>query len=405
MTRDAPVIGILAGEASGDNLGRGLMAELKRRYPQARFVGIGGPGMREEGLDSLVSMDRLAMNGFAAPLKRLPDLMSILRRVLAQFDRERPDVFVGVDFNVFNLLLERRLKRRGVPTVHYVSPSVYAWRRGRIGRIARAADALLTLYPFEPALYRESAVRAVYVGHPLADAIDPDADDAAARRRARAALGLAGSEVVVALLPGSRMSEVNLLGALFLQAAALMTRERPGLRVVVPCPRPAISAWLESASGARAGLDLVSYAGDARLALTACDVALVKAGTGTLEAMLLRRPMVVSYRLGAITAWLVRRMLRTPYVALPNILAGRALVPELLQNDATAPALARRTLAELDKAGGDPEYLAEFARLHRLLRRHADARAAEAVAAWLPTMPAASAPMAADPAHADARGG
>ncbi len=375
---------MLAGEPSGDNLGRGLMAELKRRYPGARFVGIGGPAMTAEGLDGVVPMDRLAMNGFAQPVRRLPELIGILRRLLARFEQERPAVFVGIDFNVFNFILERRLKRTGIPTVHYVSPSVYAWRRGRIGRVARAADMLLTLYPFEPELYRQTPVRAVYVGHPLADAIDLQAGDPAERRRARTSLGLPVEAPVVALLPGSRMSEVKLLGELFLEAAARMARERPELRFVVPCVRPAIVAWLESARLMQPQLTIVGYGGDARLALTACDGALVKAGTGTLEAMLLRRPMVVSYRLGPLTARLVRSMLRTPYVGLPNILAGRALVPELLQNAATADALAANMLAELDKARAEPEYLAEFARLHRVLRRHADARAADAVAAWLP---------------------
>lgn len=376
-------IGIVAGEASGDNLGRGLMAELKRRHPQARFVGIGGPGMLEEGLESVVSMDRLSMNGFIDPLRRLPELLSIIRRLLARYDAEQPDLFVGVDFNVFNLLLEGRLKKRGITTVHYVSPSVYAWRRGRIRRIVRAADVLLTLYPFEPELYAHTPLRAVYVGHPLADAIDPQAGSAAGRQRARAELGVDGAGLVVALLPGSRMSEVRMLGERFLEAAALIARQRSSVCFVVPCVRPAIEHWLAAARQRFPQLHIVHYAGNARLALTACDGALVKSGTSTLEAMLLRRPMVVSYRLGAITYQVVRRMLRTPYVALPNILAGRMLVPELLQNAATAEALAGTLLAELDKAHDDPEYLQEFARLHHVLRQSADVRAAQAVSGCL----------------------
>lgn len=375
----APVIGIVAGEASGDVLGRGLMAELKQRHPGARFIGIGGPGMVAEGLESLAPMERLAVNGFIDPIRRLPELVGILRRLIARYRTERPDVFVGVDFNVFNLLLERRLKRRGIRTVHYVSPSVYAWRRGRIKRIAGAVDVLLTLYPFEPGLYAHTAVRAVYVGHPLADAIDPEAGEVAGRRRARRELGLPEEAPVVALLPGSRMSEVRMLGDAFLEAAALIVRERPGVHFVVPCVRPDIGRWLESARQRHPVPALTAYEGDARLALTACDGALVKSGTSTLEAMLLRRPMVVSYRLGPVTYQLVRRLLRTPFVALPNILAGQELVPELLQDQATPRALAARLLAELDKARGDPEYLARFARLHQVLRRHADARAAEAV--------------------------
>lgn len=381
----APVtVAIVAGEASGDNLGSGLMAELKRRCPEVRFIGIGGPNMEAEGLDSLVPLDALAVNGFIDPIRRLPALIRILRLLLKRIREERPAVLVGVDFNVFNLLLERRVRRSGIATVHYVSPSVYAWRRGRIRRIARAADMLLTLYPFEPALYADTPVRAVYVGHPLADAIAPDAGSAAARRSARETLGLPDDALVVALLPGSRMSEVRLMGGTFLEAARRLARKRTGAHFVVPCLRPAIAAWLEEARLAYPDLMLSAYEGNARQALTACDAALVKSGTSTLEAMLLRRPMVVSYRLGRVTYGIVRRMLRTPFVALPNILAGRRLVPELLQDAATPAALADALLAELDKARAEPEYLAEFERLHRLLRRHADARAAEAVAAWLP---------------------
>ncbi|HEX7036857.1 MAG TPA: lipid-A-disaccharide synthase [Pseudomonadales bacterium] len=378
-------IGMLAGEASGDNLGRGLIAALKRRYPDARFVGVGGPGMIAEGLESLVPMDRLAVNGFVDPARRLPELLGILHRLLDRYRAEPPDLFVGVDFNVFNLLLERRLKRRGVPTVHYVSPSVYAWRRGRVRRVARAADVLLTLFPFEPAFYEGTPVRAVYVGHPLADAIDPDAGSDAARRGAREALGLPVGGTLVALLPGSRLSEIRLLGRTFLEAARRIAGARPGTRFVVPCVRPAIRAWFDGARAEFADLDLTAYDGNARLALTACDGALVKSGTSTLEAMLLRRPMVVSYRLGPISYRIVRRLLRTPYVALPNILAGRELVPELLQDRATPHALAEEMLAALDKAQADPEYFRELERLHRVLRRDADTRAAEAVSELLET--------------------
>ncbi|MEQ8857856.1 MAG: lipid-A-disaccharide synthase [Pseudomonadales bacterium] len=372
-------VGILAGESSGDTLGHGLMMEIRRRRPDVRFVGIGGPRMLAEGLESLVSIERLSMNGFIDPLRRLPELVGILRLLLSRFAADRPDVFVGVDFNVFNLLLERRLKRRGVPTVHYVSPSVYAWRRGRIRRIARAADMVLALYPFEPALYARTPVRAVYVGHPLADAIDLQAGSEPARRQARRALGMPDGELVVALLPGSRMSEVQLMGDVFLAAAVRLQALLPAVRFLVPCVRPAIGAWLADARARYARLPLDDYSGDARLALTACDVALVKSGTSTLEAMLLRRPMVVSYRLGWATYQLVRRLLRTPYVALPNILAGRELVPELLQEQATPAALADAVRRELDKSRTDPEYLREFERLHLHLRQHADARAAEAV--------------------------
>jgi lipid-A-disaccharide synthase len=381
--RRALRVGILAGEASGDHLGRGLMAALRRRFPDVRFVGIGGPAMLAEGLESLVSMDRLSVNGFIDPIRRLPELLGIRRRLLERFAEEPPDVFVGVDFNVFNLMVERRLKARGIPTVHYVSPSVYAWRRGRVRRIARAADLLLALYPFEPALYAGTPVRAVFVGHPLADAIAPDSGDDAHRATARAELGVPPGGPLVALLPGSRMSEIRLLGDVLLDAAERIRSCLPDVRFVVPCVRPQIRAWLDAAIAARSAVGIHACEGTARLALTACDGAIVKSGTSTLETMLIGRPMVVCYRLGPLTYRLVRALLRTEHVALPNILAGRRLVPELLQDAATPAALADALVGELDKAARDPEYLAAFRHLHATLRRDADERAAEAVAALL----------------------
>ncbi len=359
------------------------MAALKKRYPDCSFTGIGGNRMLEEGLHSLVSMDRLAMNGFVDPIKRLPELVRILRLLVRTFTENPPRVFVGVDFNVFNLLLERMLKRRDIPTVHYVSPSVYAWRRRRVQRISRSADMLLTLYPFEPALYEAVPVEAVFVGHPLADQIALDAGGEEATRRARATLGVNADARCIAILPGSRMSEVRLLADIFLGAAAIVARELPMCVFVVPCLRPEIAAWLDAILGKYPGLQVVTYAGDARLALTACEGALIKSGTGTLEAMLLGRPMVVSYKLGELTYQLIRRLLRTRFIALPNILAGEELVPELLQHAATPEALAEKMLAQLDKARREPEYLARFADLHRQLSKGADERAADAVARWL----------------------
>ncbi|MEM8768435.1 MAG: lipid-A-disaccharide synthase, partial [Pseudomonadota bacterium] len=295
--------------------------------------------------------------------------------------------FIGVDFNVFNLLLERLLKRRGIPTAHYVSPSVYAWRRGRVKRIARSTELLLTLYPFEPAFYAESSVRAVFVGHPLADEIAPDGGDATHQQAARQALGLSGAGPVLAVLPGSRLSEIRLLGADFFAACALIHEQRPEVSFVVPCLRPEIADAVAGLAAAHPGLPVTAYAGNARQALTACNLALVKSGTSTLEAMLLHRPMVVSYRLGELTYQLVSRLLRTPYVALPNILHGGPLVPELLQHDATPAALAENLLTLLDKDAGDAEYLFHFERLHETLRQGADDRAAEAVLGWLARRP------------------
>lgn len=377
------MIGILAGEPSGDRLGAGLMRAMRVRRPDVRFVGIGGPLMIAEGLECLVPMERLAVNGFIEPVKRLPDLVRILRLLLRRFRTEQPAAFVGIDFNVFNFLLERLLKRRGLATAHYVSPSVYAWRRGRVRRIARSTDLLLTLYPFEPAFYAGSTVRAVFVGHPLADEISPEMSNAAHRAKARAALGLALEDAVVAVLPGSRSSEVKLMAPGFLEACERIRARLGTAHFVVPCLRPVIRDAMEAQLAAHPGLPVTLYDGNARQALTACDAALVKSGTSTLEAMLLHRPMVVSYRLGELTYQLVSRLLRTPYVALPNILADQALVPELLQHEATPEALAENLLAELYRAGRDDEYLSRFEALHASLRQGANERAAEAVLGWL----------------------
>jgi lipid-A-disaccharide synthase len=383
VTRSSSIrIGIVAGEASGDNLGGGLMAALKSRYPNCTFTGIGGPRMLEQGLQALVPMERLTVNGFVDPIKRLPELLGILRLLIRTFRTDPPQVFVGVDFNVFNLLLERLLKRRGIPTVHYVSPSVYAWRRGRVQRLSRAADMLLALYPFEVAFYEGVPVEAVFVGHPLADEISAEDGGPGPTLAARERLGVPLDARCIAVLPGSRMSEVRLLAEIFLGAAAIIARALPSCVFVVPCLSSDIAHWIQARLRDYPGLSVVTYHGDARLALTACEGALIKSGTSTLEAMLLGRPMVVSYKLGELSYQLVRRLLRTRFIALPNILAGEELVPELLQHQATSEGLAEKLLAQLDKARAEPEYLARFADLHRQLAKGADQRAADAISRW-----------------------
>ena len=367
---------IVAGEPSGDLLGAGLMRALKSRDPDAVFLGVGGPLMQAAGLNSLVPFDRLAINGFRQPILRAPELLGIFRRVRAATLEFAPDVFIGVDFNVFNLLLERALKRHRVRTVHYVSPSVYAWRRGRLDRMRHSTDLMLTLFPFEAPLYHRRGIAAVFVGHPLADEIRVAGD----RRAARACLGLDGAPLI-ALLPGSRMAEVALMGDLFLRAAAAFTALRPGARFVVACVDEKVQAAMRAlldASSIAARTSLV--VGASRLVVAAADAALIKSGTGTLEAMLLERPMVVAYRLGRFTAMVVRRLLRTPHVALPNILAGRRVVPELLQEAATPEALAAELATVLSPAK-EASMLIEFRAIAVQLRRGANAAAAEAVLA------------------------
>lgn len=360
-----------------------MLSAFKRLGVEVDAVGIGGPAMQRERFESLASMETLAVNGFAEPIARLPELLRLLRDLRDQMLAREVDGFLGVDFNVFNLLLERMLKRRGVPTAHYVSPSVYAWRRGRVRRIARSTDLLLALYPFEPALYAGTATRVAYVGHPLADSIALDAAVPAEKQRARAALGIAPGRRCIALLPGSRSSELTAMLPLFLEAAVRLDIALRPLTIVLPCPREALRPQVQAALLKYPQLQVVVDTQAARRALTAADAALVKSGTSTLEAMLLRCPMVVSYRLGGVSYQIVRRLLRTPYIALPNILAERALVPELLQDAATPDSLAHALLQQLDRNAEHDDYRSACEALHTQLRCDASLRAAEAVLEFL----------------------
>ncbi len=381
----APCFGILAGEPSGDVLGAGLMQALLARHPNARFVGVGGARMQALGLRSIVPIEQLSVHGFAQPLLRLPRLLRIFRAVRRQVLAARVRAFIGVDFNVFNLLLERSLKRTGLPTVHYVSPSVYAWRRGRIGRIARSADLLLALFPFEPALYAGTTVRVVYVGHPLADELVGTPD----RQAARLSMIATGCHLhagvhadarcgpVIALLPGSRVSEVRLMGQLFVRAARMFRDAEPQAHFVVPCVNAFVRQLMQQVldvENAHGWIELLD--GQSRLVMLAADAVLVKSGTGTLEALLLERPMVVAYKLGPVTAAIVRRLVRTPYVGLPNILAGRLAVPELLQENATPGKLAAALLQVL--RDGD-QATRELHPIAQSLRCGASQRGAQAV--------------------------
>ena len=355
------------------------MRALASRLGGVRFVGVGGEAMLAAGLAPLADMDQLRVNLFKDPLLRLPSLMRLLARLRRQMLAEGVELFIGVDFNVFNLLLEGRLKPAGVRTVHYVSPSVYAWRPRRVRRIARAADLLLALYHFEGAFYAKTALPVAFVGHPLADAIPLDGGSEANRAAARRALGLPQEHPAIALLPGSRMGEIRQHLGLMLDAAALLQKHLQSTRFLIPCPDPTIAAAVAPAVQARPDLPIQTLPGDARQALTACNGAIIKSGTATLEAMLLRRPMVITYRLGALNYRIARLLVRTEFVGLPNLLAGRALVPELLQHQATPENLAAELLKALDKSAAQAETLRTFRMLHEGLRRNADEQAAQAV--------------------------
>jgi len=374
-------IGMVAGEPSGDRLGAGLLRALQHDGA-VEAIGVGGSELTKAGLESIAPMSALTMHGITEPLMRLPSVWRLLREVERRVIDAQVDAFIGIDFNVFNLILERRLKRRGIKTVHYVSPSVYAWRRGRVTRLAKSADLLLTLFPFEPALYAGQPLRAVFVGHPLADEIDPLVGDTARRTQARAELGVGDDELVICVMPGSRRSEIGYMLQPFLAAAREFRRHQPTATFVVPCATEALRMQIAERVAQGDSTDLpVRVVGDsARQVLAASDAALVKSGTSTLEAMLLGVPMVVGYRLGAVSYQLIKRLIRTPFIALPNILAGRALVPELLQGDMQPVLLATelgRQLGDAPKA----QLRREFALLHEQLRCDASAQSANEVRA------------------------
>jgi len=371
-------VGLIAGEASGDLLGAGLVREIRRRYPDALFEGVAGPSMLDEGVRGWLPMERLSVMGLAEVVRHLPELLAIRREVVARILASRPDVLVGIDSPDFNLGVEAKARAAGIPTVHYVSPSVWAWRQGRIRQIARAADLVLCLLPFETGVYEQAGLRAVFVGHPMADAIPLVPDPAAAR----ATLGLEPGETVIALLPGSRAGEVQRLGPVFAGAAGWLAERRPRLRFVAPMATPAVRRMFEGHVAAHAaGANVRLFDGRSRAVLEAADAVLVASGTATLEAALYKRPMVVAYRVSETTRRIFEtlKLLKIPHVGLPNLLAGEALVPELLQDEANPPALGEAILGFLD----DPERrarLAErFTEIHGVLRRGADRRAAEAV--------------------------
>jgi lipid-A-disaccharide synthase len=363
-------IALVAGEASGDILGSGLMRAIKARHPQVQFMGVGGPLMEAEGMNSYFPMERLSVMGLVEVLGRLRELMARRKLLIQTLIDEQPDVFIGIDAPDFTLNIELQLRRAGIKTVHYVSPSVWAWRQKRVLKIREGCNLMLTLLPFEARFYEEKGVPVRFVGHPLADTIPLHADRAAAR----AELGL-GEGPVVALMPGSRGGEVGRLGGLFFDTAERLSNLRPGVRFVLPCASPQRRAQIEQLLAGRE-LSVLLLDGRSHVALAACDAVLIASGTATLEALLYKRPMVVAYRMAPLTFWILKRLVKSPYVSLPNLLAQRLLVPELLQDDATADALAAQLLPLLDDGTAQT---AGFDAIHHTLRRDASNQAADAV--------------------------
>jgi len=373
MTR----IALVAGEASGDLLAAHLIEALKRRLPGAEFCGIGGPKMQRAGFDAWWPSETLAVRGYAEVLRHYRTITGVRRALLKRLLDEKPDVFIGVDAPDFNLWLESRLKRAGIPTVHYVSPSVWAWRGGRIKRIAQAVDRLLALFPFEPPLYEKEAVAVSYVGHPLADVLPIEID----RKAAREQLELPVTGPVFALLPGSRQSEVGCMAELFIKTAGLLRERFPDAIFLVPLvsreTRDLFETTLWKLEAQEWPIKLLF--GHAQDALAACDGALVASGTATLEAALLKAPMVIAYRMSDWSWHLMKRMRYQPWVGLPNILAGRFVVPEFLQDDATPENLAQ-ALGNLVQDSEVRKRLTHcFTDMHRQLRQNTAEKAAAAI--------------------------
>ncbi|WP_116137321.1 lipid-A-disaccharide synthase [Trinickia diaoshuihuensis] len=370
-------VAMVAGEPSGDLLAASLLGGLTRTLPPAtRYYGIGGPRMAAQGFEAHWPIDKLAVRGYVEALRHIPEILRIRNELKHQLLAEPPHVFIGVDAPDFNFGLERALRGARIPTIHFVCPSIWAWRGGRIKTIVKSVDHMLCVFPFETALLEKAGVSATYVGHPLADEIPLEPDVAGAR----AALGLPATGPIVAVLPGSRRSEIGLIGPTFFAAMAIMQQREPGLRFVMPAATPALRELLQPLVAAHPELALTLTDGDAQRAMTAADAVLVKSGTVTLEAALLKKPMVISYKVPWLTGQIMRRQGYLPYVGLPNILAERFVVPELLQHFATPEALADATLVQLHDDANRRTLTEVFTQMHLTLRRNTAERAAEAVA-------------------------
>jgi len=379
MRHAAPLrVGIVAGESSGDQLGAALIAALRERVPDLECFGVAGPKMIAAGCEAWAGAEELAVMGLAEVLRHLPRLLRLQTSLVRRFLAARPDVFVGVDAPEFNLRLAKRLHTQGLTTVQYVSPQVWAWRQGRVRKIGRACDLVLCLLPFETSFYSHHGVAAVFVGHPLADQIPLEVD----REGARAALGLASAGTIVALLPGSRLGEVERLGVDFVTAAAWLAGRRPDLIFIAPMASVRARELFESKRAeVPAAPKILLIEGRAQEVLAACDAAIVASGTATLETLLSRRPMVAAYRFSALTAFLLRRLglVKVAYFSHPNLLIGRALVPEFLQEQVSGAALGEALLGRLSDRSYLREIDEEFRKVHETLRGDSAGRAADAI--------------------------
>jgi lipid-A-disaccharide synthase len=376
-----PKVAIVAGEASGDLLGCHLMRALKAQRSDLTFIGIAGPKMIGEGAKSLFPIEKLSVRGYVEVITHLYGLLKLRRSLLKQLLAEKPDIFIGVDAPDFNFWLERKLKKRGIPTIHYVSPSIWAWRGGRMGKIKRAVSHMLTLFPFEPALYESAGVPVTFIGHPLADEIPLRPNKTAARET----LKIEKNKQVIAMLPGSRQSEVRQHAELFVNTAKIISQDNANTQFLVPLITRETRAIFEQAlyKDMSQEIDLKILFGHAHDAMEAADVVLVASGTATLEAALLKRPMVITYRMPTLSWWILKRMNYLPYVGLPNILAGKFVVPELLQKDATPQKLADAVSLLLADRNHVQEIKQEFTAIHQSLKQNSAKKAASVILSYL----------------------
>lgn len=370
---------MVAGEASGDTLGADLVAELKKRFPGARFVGIGGPKMIAEGFESWSPMEQLSVMGFFEVLKHLPSLLRLRKQLIQRLLDQRPDVFIGIDAPDFNFNIEAQMKRHGITAVHYVGPSVWAWREKRLLKIKQSVDGVLVLFPFEPPYYERYGIPVKFVGHPLAHRFAMQSD----RHAARAQLGLAQDAQMTAILPGSRMSEIERMADVYIQAAALIQKRYPKMQFLVPCVHERARLHVEQAIARFApNLAIHLFNQQSQRVLEACDLAIVTSGTATLECALLKRPMVLAIKVHPLSYWIMKRLATTQWIGLPNILAGESLVKELIQEAATPQNLAEALMVLLENPNLRARQIEAFTQQHNALRQDASALASDAIIEW-----------------------
>lgn len=366
---------IVAGEDSGDILGASLIQALKRRFPLASFEGIGGRRMIESGCQSLYPLERLSVMGLWEPLKRLPEILRIRKNLRQRFIQQQPDVFIGIDAPDFNLSLAQSLKAEGIKTAHYVSPTVWAWRQGRIKKIKKAVDLMLALFPFETKIYQDHHIPICCVGHPLADKI-PEITD---KYLARQTLQLPLTSKVVALLPGSRAQELTYLAKEFIKTAQWLQNEDPTLHFISACVNEEREAQFQTYLKEAPSLKVTLFKGQATAVMAAADVILLASGTASLEAMLVKRPTVVAYKMSPLTYAIAKRIIKVPYIALPNLLAGKCLMPEFIQSEVKAEKMGKTLLYYLNNPEAAADLMPDFTKIHCLLKRNAGEMAAGAI--------------------------